>query len=332
MSNVIVRENALVDAQEVAEVMDRPFIEKDISSNEWGVNLSEAALHYIDTYNGSNSFMAAMKRRMVMQSNFSPNMLKTALNIMREHLLGIAKQEQERDKHIICRHCQAEFRSEDDYQAHYEREHEHNAPQVIMPDGEIADEQKVIAVTDGKLKLDLSSLPDGRYAVPDLTGKAMYVFLMVKRVRKRTYRDRRYTYGKIITGREIVEAGTIEVKEWSSDSKRLCGEQRPGDFYRGEFEVQLSAVVPAPMPWAKLFGQNIGHCGLCGKTLTDDISRSDGFGPDCIEKINNNYFTRKPKQIFELQGDKVYCLEHKAYSCKEKHKFDASDDADEELL
>lgn len=332
--STLTRENALADAEEVAEVIDRPFTDSDVSSKEWGVDLSEAALHYIDTYNGSISFMATMKRRMVLGQNFTPGMLRAALNIMREHHLGIAKPEKQRDKHVLCRFCpDLSFRSEEDYQDHFQRVHEGNAPQVRTPDGELADEQKVIAVTDGRLKLDLSSLPDGRYAVPDLTGKNLYVFLMVRRVRKRTYRDRRYTYGKIITGREVIPAGTIEVKEWSSDSKRLCGEQRPGDYYKGEFEVQLSAVIPAPMPWAKLFGQQIGHCGICGKTLTDDISRSDGFGPECIKKISESYFTRKPKQVFELQGNRIYCLEHKKYDCDERHKFDATDDsADEELL
>ena len=31
----------------------------------------------------------------------------------------------------------------------------------------------------------------------------------------------------------------------------------------------------------QLFGQEIGCCGRCGRTLTDDLSRERGIGPDC---------------------------------------------------
>lgn len=330
--SALLRENALADAQELAEELGRPFSETDLVANDYGVNLVEAALHFIDTYNGKSDFMGSMKRKMLLNQQFTPPMLRATLNIMREQVLGETKPEPERDRHVTCRICKLEFRDEDSYQAHFERVHENNAPKIREPgSGELVEEEKVIAVTDGRLKLDLSKLPDGRYAVPDLTGRNDYVFLMVRRVRTRRFRDRRYTYGKITTGREYIEAGTIEVKEWSSDSKRLCGEQKPGDYYKGEFEVQLQAVIAAPLPWATLFGKMIGHCGICGKTLTDDISRNDGFGPECIKKIDANYFSKAPKVIFEMQGDQVFCLEHKVYSCKEKHTFDDAS-LDEVLL
>jgi len=31
----------------------------------------------------------------------------------------------------------------------------------------------------------------------------------------------------------------------------------------------------------QLFGQEFGHCGRCGRELTDDTSRAWGIGPDC---------------------------------------------------
>jgi hypothetical protein len=34
-----------------------------------------------------------------------------------------------------------------------------------------------------------------------------------------------------------------------------------------------------------LYGQHIGRCGRCHRTLTDELSRSRGIGPDCWEKI-----------------------------------------------
>lgn len=33
------------------------------------------------------------------------------------------------------------------------------------------------------------------------------------------------------------------------------------------------------------YGQKIGRCWRCGRTLTDAVSRSRGIGPDCITKI-----------------------------------------------
>jgi hypothetical protein len=33
------------------------------------------------------------------------------------------------------------------------------------------------------------------------------------------------------------------------------------------------------------YGQLLGHCGRCGRTLTDETSRSIGIGPDCLGKM-----------------------------------------------
>lgn len=37
---------------------------------------------------------------------------------------------------------------------------------------------------------------------------------------------------------------------------------------------------------AALYGTELGHCGRCGKTLTNDDSREIGIGPDCLKKGN----------------------------------------------
>lgn len=331
--NLLLQESALQDAEELAEEIGRPFAVEDVDSNEWGIDLRTAALHYVETYNGTNSFMTSMKSKKLVGAVITNNMLKVVLNIMREIKLsgGVERHSQERDHSVNCRFCKTTFVNQEAYDKHYDEVHAERAPTVQAPTGEVMDKKEVIEVQEGKLKLDLTQVPDGRFALPDLSGQNDYIFLMVKRVRKRTYRNKRYVYGKIITGSEWVEAGTIEVKIWSSDSKELIGQQKPGDYYRGKFEVQLQAVIAAPMPWAKLFGQLIGHCGICGKTLTDDISRSDGFGPECIKKIDANYFTKKRAAKFELRSDgrydRPYCLEHQKYNCDLKHSFDDEETA-----
>ena len=33
-----------------------------------------------------------------------------------------------------------------------------------------------------------------------------------------------------------------------------------------------------------LYGQELGHCGICGRELTDEDSRARGIGPKCAER------------------------------------------------
>lgn len=149
----------------------------------------------------------------------------------------------------------------------------------------------VIAVTTSTLNLDISGLPDGRYAAPDPTGKNDFVFLMVKRVKNPYRRNRRYRWSKFRYGWENVAAGTIEVKEWTSDAKRLLGEQKVNplpfdpevgpEVYRGEFEEELKTILANPEGWAKVFAREKKRCYMCGKSLTDLDSRLRGVGPDC---------------------------------------------------
>lgn len=33
------------------------------------------------------------------------------------------------------------------------------------------------------------------------------------------------------------------------------------------------------------FGRELGHCGRCGRHLTDEVSRALGLGPDCATRM-----------------------------------------------
>ncbi len=47
----------------------------------------------------------------------------------------------------------------------------------------------------------------------------------------------------------------------------------------------LAAIAKAtPQAASKLYGQEIGCCGVCGRTLTDETSRANGIGPICAAK------------------------------------------------
>lgn len=58
----------------------------------------------------------------------------------------------------------------------------------------------------------------------------------------------------------------------------------------------LIALVANHQRFAVLYGQTIGKCCRCGKTLTDERSRHYGIGPECegklpwvIELVNNQH-------------------------------------------
>ena len=48
----------------------------------------------------------------------------------------------------------------------------------------------------------------------------------------------------------------------------------------------LDRIAADPLAAMARYGQHIGSCGNCGKTLTDDLSRQLGIGPICRKKLN----------------------------------------------
>jgi Family of unknown function (DUF6011) len=54
-------------------------------------------------------------------------------------------------------------------------------------------------------------------------------------------------------------------------------------------EAKLAAAVinAAPQLAMSAYGKLIGHCGCCGRALTDEESRARGIGPECIKKYSN---------------------------------------------
>ena len=151
---------------------------------------------------------------------------------------------------------------------------------------------------EGKLTTDGIAIMDNDAAltwarhgsVP--TNRRLLIY--VKRVRTRHRRPGRFMWTKFRRRGEYVEKGTIEVKLVSGDTKELIGEQRmkptyrekPEDFrqvYRGEHEGAIAFIMHDPWNSAKVYGAITGSCGICGRTLTDPVSKARGIGPDCWE-------------------------------------------------
>ena len=287
------KKNALLKAENLASLIGRPFSNQDVSEYAAkGVDLRLASICYIETYTGKSPFLIKMRDKAV-SGTLTDGMVRALMNSMREALMGIKRGN--RDALTItppelrkynCYTCRKEIVGLDVLRQH-KADHTEGR---IDKQGNPLEAIPVIEDRISTLNLDLSMLPDGRYAAPEFTGKNDLTFLMVKRVRKSGWRNRLFVYGKRIRGSEWVEAGTIEVKEWSSDSKRLCGEQKHGEVYKGEFEAGLEIILRSPETWAKLFGLQVGRCYRCGKTLTDEDSRAAGIGPECV-KVSNHFTT-----------------------------------------
>ena len=297
--------NALFELEDMMPDINKPFADEDVEGLEGiGLNVRAAMKAYVNDDSVKNSYIRQLRGKLAAgHRDLTDKQVRAALNIMRERTLGI-KSDPKHDATIDpnfdhacrCRDCGEGFENVAVMVKHRVEDHDYEPPwgseeQAMVDPVEVLGEAP-------QTELDVSSLPDGYYAVPlpnsyDSSG---YTFLRVKRLkRNKNFRNRRYATGKVLTGAEFVPAGTVEVAEMSGDTKRLAGEQRgmqvPGEFYRGEFEQHLVVILSDPQVFAKMFAQQIGRCGRCGKTLTDDISRSDCFGPDCIDLVNDHFFS-----------------------------------------
>jgi hypothetical protein len=109
--------------------------------------------------------------------------------------------------------------------------------------------------------VEVHHLPSGRYAVRHDDGHI--VFYRVEHGRARwtgwTFLD------QVIGGRRSQRIGKVP----------------PGRWYRGRRRADLGVIVQKPEAAARLFGLELGVCGMCGRPLTDDASRAAGIGPVC---------------------------------------------------
>lgn len=311
-------ENAYIDVQEWLLSLDRAPVDADFTTvpSTLGIDLVKGSLFFVQTFSGNNSFMQSLKGQMVRKGTLTIPQMRAALKVLRDLLLKghikIAHREgraapiklvenpkphdpsiattapeagqddRDTEHRYECYSCHKWFTSYDAVMAHRAVVHYRGTKAVaVLKDAEVEE-----------TLLDLSALPDGRYAINDPKGVNDFIFLAVRTIKKRTYRDRKYRYGKFRIGHEWIEAGTIEVRLWSTDSKKLVGAQKPSEGYRGEFVDSLVAIMGAPQAWALVFAAMIGACSICGKTLTDDNSRELGIGPECFKQWGHHYWTK----------------------------------------
>lgn len=79
--------------------------------------------------------------------------------------------------------------------------------------------------------------------------------------------------------------GWVFVRAQASDDLYRIGSQRPGETYMGKAADALAEIVKDEQAAFALYGHELGKCGVCGRTLTDEESRARGIGPVCAAKV-----------------------------------------------
>lgn len=108
----------------------------------------------------------------------------------------------------------------------------------------------------GDMDAAFQDIPNGYYAVTDAGPDDLHFFRISR------FRD-----------------GGIKVQEQASDTLH--------PVRRGSRRTAILTTIQT-VGWRsaqELYGQMIGRCGRCNRTLTDAVSRSRGIGPDCLGKM-----------------------------------------------
>lgn len=114
--------------------------------------------------------------------------------------------------------------------------------------------------------LDISAIPEGRYAVPDGDTRLK---IMIKRPKPPSQ-----------------WAGFIFVSDAAVYGQQTkYGRQAPGKTYSGKVQEALRAIVADPRAAMAAYGKLTGTCGVCGRPLEDVESVERGIGPICAERF-----------------------------------------------
>jgi hypothetical protein len=120
---------------------------------------------------------------------------------------------------------------------------------------------------------DLSSVPTGRYAYQPPDNQAQFYHIDNLKLEPNPNNPK--------------WDGWIFVKaEYGGRTPEKAGAQRPGaPHYTGPRTPAMIAIAANPQAACSLYGKLIGKCGICGRTLTNEESRTTGIGPICASKV-----------------------------------------------
>lgn len=119
----------------------------------------------------------------------------------------------------------------------------------------------------------LNGIPDGWYAIESRTGtNDLDFFLVTTNAGRRNPANKgkrwvkRYVGGGVPGAEKTIDMRTSERIAVAKELALLSPE-----------ECQASQL---------LFGQEVGSCGRCGRSLSDEVSRNLGYGPECRKSLS----------------------------------------------
>lgn len=99
----------------------------------------------------------------------------------------------------------------------------------------------------------------------------------------------RYAVGDVLFQIQAPEAGRwdgwVFVKNGSEYVDEKFGSQKPGGTYRGVHSDLLGTILEDPIEALTHYGRITGRCGVCGRTLEDEVSVARGIGPICWGRL-----------------------------------------------
>lgn len=70
---------------------------------------------------------------------------------------------------------------------------------------------------------------------------------------------------------------------WIFVSVQASDEKHPIKGFAAKRTI-LTKIAVDPAAASRRYGRELGHCGVCGRTLTNEVSRQIGIGPICAAK------------------------------------------------
>jgi hypothetical protein len=89
---------------------------------------------------------------------------------------------------------------------------------------------------------------------------------------------------KTVSGRSVVRWRRVLDFTLPKDGRPRCGRLGLNGLHNLE---RIAGTIVAFVDDARgVLARNHDHCCICGRHLTDEVSRSRGIGPECIEKLD----------------------------------------------
>lgn len=104
--------------------------------------------------------------------------------------------------------------------------------------------------------VNLPQVPAGRYAVENADGVLAFYVIRMK------------------------QDGKIDIFVKASHVEHLIPFTVPG------YTTIMQSILDAGLRESTIrYGRELGHCGVCGRELTDETSRAEGIGPVCAQRF-----------------------------------------------